>query len=210
MTNRVSETNTGRPVSPMQKILSFALAAIIFIALGAFGWNRYQDMNAANAEADIQKQETEVCRKRLTAIYTAWTHYSADHNGRDPGSYEDLVPKYIPDPKMLICPTSERWIAKGAHMQCGNLKFNGKSYPVSYGFRCFTASYPIELRQFGSKTIIIACDAHQEGMYRSVYHRTPPLSAFDAAQRVSLNDAVRNTKVLALHKDGTIDLEAAE
>src|SRR5205823_5819834 len=99
-----------------------------------------------------------------------------------------LVPKYIPDPDALTCPTAKRWLAKGAGMQSGSIKVNKKDYPVTYRFLVFTASYQIQQRKYGNRTVLIDCDAHQEGMYRAVFHKGPRTGAFMGTERASLPD----------------------
>ncbi|HLJ57445.1 MAG TPA: hypothetical protein VKT77_20575 [Chthonomonadaceae bacterium] len=209
-------TNPDVPVSPRAqpnagpKLLVGIIVLVALCAIGVFGFRRLTDAGVAGKEIDQQKAEIEECKKNLAEFQVAWTHYKKDHNGRDPGKPEDLVPKYISDPDKLVCPTAKRWIGMGKNMSQGTILIAGKQHPTTYEFRVFSASYPIQVRQTGDRTILIACDSHREGVYRAVYHRGPQLNTFDPDQRAGLNEAVRDTKTIVLRKNGTVDLQAED
>jgi hypothetical protein len=198
----------GAARAAINRGLIAALSGIVLIGAGTLAWMRYRDLSITQAEAELQKPEIEECRKRLASVATAWKRFAADHKGHEPGSFKDLVPKYISDPKILMCPTAERWISKGTAIQSGMLDVNGKKWRVTYGFLAFTASYPIELAKFGDSTVLVSCDSHQDGMYRSLYHHSPPPSVFEGTQRAGLPDGVRDAKQLVLRKNGSVDVQA--
>jgi hypothetical protein len=61
-------------------------------------------IRAADPAADA---DLATCKKNLTTIYNAIQSYRADHKDL-PGYLSDLVPKYLKDPNVLICPTVRR------------------------------------------------------------------------------------------------------
>jgi hypothetical protein len=209
MTTRSDSADRPAHRGMIRKFALIALCAVVLAAVAGLGWIRYRDASAANDELALQKGEIEECKARLASFYQAWKHYQADHKGQQPRQYEDLVPAYIKDPASLMCPTAARWRSKGTALQAGYITLNNKNYPESYGFLAFAASYPMEAAKHGDSTVIVTCSAHQEAMYRAVYHRAPPISVFETSERAGLPDAVRSTQQIVLRKNGVIDTQAA-
>lgn len=63
----------------------------------------FHSLQAQNEGADSGKER---CTRNLNAIYKAIQAYRADHKDI-PGWLSDLVPKYLTDPNLLVCPNSK-------------------------------------------------------------------------------------------------------
>src|SRR6185437_819244 len=63
--------------------------------------------NVAAEDAKVAADEKESCTQNLKAIYTAIQAYRADHKDI-PRWLSDLVPKYISDANVFICPACKR------------------------------------------------------------------------------------------------------
>lgn len=203
--------STGSSTKPRSNFLGailFVLVVAGIAAAGIFGWRSITEAGEGAKEAEAQKPEIEACKTNLAAFNTAWNAFRKDHKGQDPASINDIVPKYISDKKLLVCPTAQRWLDKKSAMQFGTVKVNGQDWRETYGFRVFTASYPRDLKKHGDKSIIIACDAHQEAAYRAVYHRPPPVGAFEESQRAQLAGPVKDTKLVVLRRNGSVEVAA--
>jgi hypothetical protein len=59
------------------------------------------------ASSDLAKEEKEACTKNLKTIYQAIQAYQLEHKEL-PNWLSDLVPQYLPDSKVLICPVCRR------------------------------------------------------------------------------------------------------
>jgi hypothetical protein len=189
-------------------------AAIVAVALlGGAGFGGYRVLQArseraaAAAEATRQRAERETCRAYLREIYEAVAVYRWLHRGQPPPSCEALIPRYLSDPKHLLCPTAERWSARGRPLSAGQIIVRRRVYPVSYGLRWLAAGF--RRASFGRPDDLVTCEAHREGMYRAVYDRPIPLGAFDEPERERLCPTVRSAPVLKVHADGKLD-EAAD
>lgn len=66
-----------------------------------------QQNNSADDKAKLAKDEKDECVKHLTTIFEAIQAYQTDHKDL-PNWLADLVPQYISDPSILICPVSKR------------------------------------------------------------------------------------------------------
>lgn len=66
-----------------------------------------QQNTSAEDKAKLAAEEKDGCSKHLTAIYEAIQAYQTDHKDL-PNWLSDLVPQYISDPSILICPVSKR------------------------------------------------------------------------------------------------------
>jgi hypothetical protein len=64
--------------------------------------------NSTNTISDLALAEKEACSRNLKAIYDAIEGYRADHNKEVPNWLSDLVPQYLNDAALLICPVSRR------------------------------------------------------------------------------------------------------
>ncbi|HEX4646733.1 MAG TPA: hypothetical protein VH598_14100 [Verrucomicrobiae bacterium] len=63
--------------------------------------------NSGDDRARLATEEKDECVKHLTTIYEAIQAYQADHKDI-PNWLSDLVPQYISDPSILICPAVKR------------------------------------------------------------------------------------------------------
>lgn len=190
--------------------LGVIVAAILGIgALGYFlirqGMQNRHSSEAARAEAVTQETERQECRKRLALIYGAWKRYRAEHKGAAPPTVAALLPKYIPDANLLLCPTAKRWMDRGKTMGKGTVTVGGREYPASYGFLWLTSGYARDRKRFGDKAPLAACQAHGEGMYQAAYDRPAPLGAFDEEQRGNWVSEVRDAPTLIVRTNGAID-----
>lgn len=78
------------------------LAAMVLAALTMKG-----QTNADSADAATAQAEREACAKNLKVIYDAIQAYEMDHKDI-PNWLSDLVPQYLTDPNVLICPVCRR------------------------------------------------------------------------------------------------------
>ena len=76
------------------------LAIVISSARGA-------ETAPATQSADLAAQEKQECIEHLKTIYKAIQAYEADHKDL-PNWLSDLVPKYLDDPNVLLCPVCRR------------------------------------------------------------------------------------------------------
>ena len=84
--------------SSVVRRLLFLTAGLWLAALFAAG---------ARAQADLAAQEKEACTRNLKKIYEAIQSYQADHKDL-PNWLSDLVPQYLNDATVLICPVCRR------------------------------------------------------------------------------------------------------
>jgi hypothetical protein len=63
--------------------------------------------NSAPSETDLATQEKEACTRNLKVIYAAIQAYQLDHKDI-PNWLSDLVPDYLSDANVLICPVCQR------------------------------------------------------------------------------------------------------
>src|SRR5260370_11463541 len=66
-----------------------------------------QQNNSAEDKAKLAAEEKDECAKHLTTIFEAIQAYQAEHKDI-PNWLSDLVPQYISDPSVLICPAVKR------------------------------------------------------------------------------------------------------
>jgi hypothetical protein len=59
------------------------------------------------ASSDLAREEKEACTKNLKTIYQAIQAYQTDHKDL-PNWLSDLVPQYLPDANVLVCPVCRR------------------------------------------------------------------------------------------------------
>jgi hypothetical protein len=191
----------------MRKIGLLIILCLI-VGAGVFGYTKVREnglRGEGQKELQAQESEKQECQKRLTMFHKALTDFQKDHKGGMPPNLEALIPKYIAKGELLMCPTALRWKDKGAGMRQGMIEMDERTYPVTYGFRCLSSSYPHGLKKYGDAVPMVVCEAHKEGMYRSVYHRPPSADAFDDEKRGSLVSEVRDTKMLAVRKNGKVE-----
>jgi len=125
------------------------------------------------AEREGQKK---ACMENLNAIGKAIDAYRADHEGEIPNWLSELYPKYLQDPKILLCPADETGgtpagaIAyKEPKMPCSYLydfnplKYSGglslfdKNPPESYTYR---EGKRLQLKYFGHRVPVVRCSHH--------------------------------------------------
>lgn len=191
----------------MRMLRVFAALGLV-AAAGLFGYTKVKEnglRSEGQKELQVQEAERKECEKRLTMFYKAVSDYQKDHKDAMPPSFLSLLPKYIKDADLLLCPTAARWTKKGAAMGQGQIEFERRKYPVTYGFRWLSSMYPRGLQQHGDAVPLIVCDSHKEGMYRAVYHKPVPADAFSDEKRGGLVAEVRDAKMLAVRKNGKVE-----
>lgn len=180
----------------------------LLAAVGYLGYAMVQQNGlhgAAQKEQQAQVAEIKECEARLTQFYQAVQNYQKDHKGGMPGRVEDLLPKYIKDGNLLFCPTAARAQKSKATISQGQVESEGKKFPVTYGFRWLTSGYARGMKKVGEAVPMIVCDAHKEAMYQAVYHRPVPADAFSDEKRGALVSEVRDSKMLAIRKNGKVE-----
>jgi hypothetical protein len=189
------------------RILGILVVLGLIVGAGVFAFTKIKEnglRGEGQKEFQAQVTEKQECEKRLALFYKAVTDYQKDHKGAMPPSFVSLLPKYIRSGDLLVCPTAQRWTKKGAAMAQGQIEFNRRNFPVTYMFRWLTPTYTHGVKKYGDEVPLIVCDAHKEGIYRSVYHKRPPADAFDNDNRGSLVSEVRDAKMLAVRKNGKV------
>jgi len=86
----------------MMRVLASAILAVT-LPVGMAGGQT----NGAATDAALQAEEREECVKNLKLIYDAIQAYQTDHKDL-PNWLSDLVPQYLSDPNVLICPVCKR------------------------------------------------------------------------------------------------------
>jgi hypothetical protein len=87
-----------------------ARALLLPSALSVIAWLHIPaaaQPNSAPTPSDVAAQEKEGCIKNLTAIYAAIQAYQTDNKDL-PNWLSDLVPHYISDANLLVCPVCRR------------------------------------------------------------------------------------------------------
>lgn len=191
------------------RVVSFFAVGGALVAIGLFGYSKVKENGLrSEGQKELQEQEAEhkECEKRLAMFYKAVSDYQKDHKDAMPPNFESLLPKYIKSGDLLLCPTAARWTKRGALMGQGQIEFERRKYPVTYGFRWLTAgTFSMGLRKHGDAVPLIVCDSHKEGMYRAVYKKPVPADAFSDEKRNSLVSEVRDSKMLAVRKNGKVE-----
>ncbi len=208
--NKQKHDLEGKTVNFNPKINTKALVGIVVIAAAVAGgsivYKKSQIAVRGAAEAKLEEPEIVECKHRLGLLYAAWKHYRTDHKSQDPPSVEALFPKYLHDPEMLMCPTQKRLTDAHIHLEVGWLKFNNKDYQVSYGFKWMSAGFSKFLQKKGDKIPLIVCTSHYTGTYKAAYNVIPKDARTDSDERSKLVEPVRNAPVLAVRRNGTVDV----
>jgi hypothetical protein len=177
-------------------------AAALFLMTG---WvKRNGEEHRLAAELATQVREREECRSRLGVFYRAWLRYRAEHHGVEPGSLDDLVPGYLPDPHLLVCPTGQRLLEQGRPVERGSYRRARRLYPTTYGFAFLSASNAVQVHWLGARAPLVVCYTHREAAFRAVYGRAPPLGAFDPTLNGKWLKGVANTPLLTVRRDGQL------
>jgi len=142
----------------------------------------YSVLTAETFEQREQLQKE--CMNNLDAIGKAILAYRDDHNGEMPDWISELYPKYLQDPKILLCPADKTGGSpavyttyKDPKMPCSYLyEFNPMKFPQEGGL--FEMNPPknltykerktIELKYFGDTLPVVRCRHHFNGDYRQI------------------------------------------
>jgi hypothetical protein len=188
----------------MRILIGVIVAAAVAGAV-ALGFNQYKVGQAnARAAAELEKQTQEIaeCRERLKSFHSAWAAYRKDHKNAEPGSFGDLIPKYIKDPNQLVCPTAARWQLRAVGQ--GTVTVGRRQYPLTYGFKFLAAGYPMLVKKQGDKAPMIVCEAHEETVYAAAMQKVARPGAFSEDARHKLAPKVAEVPQLAVLRDGTV------
>lgn len=85
----------------------FLFAGIGFGAAFALAPAAADETNSAASTPNRAAEEKEACSRNLQTIYAAIQTYQADHKDL-PNWLSDLVPQYLPDASVLVCPVCRR------------------------------------------------------------------------------------------------------
>src|SRR5438445_9524210 len=85
----------------------FVIAAIAAVAALGLSARAPAQTEAASKIPELADQERETCTQNLKVIYAAIQVFQADHNEL-PNWLSDLVPQYLPDANVLVCPVCRR------------------------------------------------------------------------------------------------------
>lgn len=184
---------------------------LVLIAVGALGYGGYrlkqtsEVSGRAAQEAKAEEAERKECEEHLALFYKAWKQYKADNKGATPPNIQALIPKYIPDTSILICPTAARLDKEQIHLDRGTIKMDGKSIDMTYGFRWLAAGFPKMMQKQGDKIPLVVCKCHQAAMYTIGYQKKFKEGAFDDEERAKLVSDVANAPVLAVRMNGKVE-----
>jgi hypothetical protein len=160
---------------------------------------------ALNAEVSKQTVEIAECERRLVSLQKAWEQYRKAHKGAEPSSVAALIPNYISDPSMLTCPTAKRWIDSNHNIGHGEITLDGKKVTTSYGFLWLTSGAARATRKLGEKAPLALCQAHTEALYIAAYNKMLRPGALLDDKRASLAAAVRDSKDIAVLRNGKVE-----
>jgi len=183
------------------------LIVLVLIGLGYGGYTMTKSMGVASradAEEKAEEAERKECEARLALFYKAWKQYKADNKGAAPSSIAAMIPRYIPDPGVLVCPTAARLDREKISLERGNFKVKDKEVDVTYGFRWMTAGFSKFAKTQGDKMPLVICKCHQQAMYQMAYNKVAREAAFDDEERAKLNVKVANAPILGVRVDGTV------
>src|SRR4051794_29625839 len=87
----------------LARSLAWASGLAVWLSCAAHGQT---NTNGATS-ASLAAEEKEACVKNLKAIYEAIQAYQLEHKEL-PNWLSDLVPQYLSDPNVLVCPVGRR------------------------------------------------------------------------------------------------------
>jgi hypothetical protein len=183
--------------------------ALIVLGAAAGGYSYYKsrpkiDPVKGQAEVEAQKPEIAECKGRLKLFHQAVEGYKADHGGAEPPTADALVPKYVKDANLFLCPTVKRWQGKGRTLNVGYVMVGKKEYKSSYGFVWLTGNSAFFRRRMGNKAPLIQCESHEEGMYLAYFGMGAKTGAFTGDARKGLPDEVAAARRLLVQVDGQV------
>ncbi len=196
-------------MSMLKIFVVIAVLALIGVG-GYFMVQKHKAQSAIQQEVALQQSEKQECERRLGLFYQAWKRYKADHKGEEPPNVAVLIPKYIPDPKLLVCPTAQRWLNNHKAVSRGSLTINKQQYTETYGFQWVNPNAAHSIKKQGDKAPLILCTAHEEGIYISIFHKQPQLGAFDPDKRGNYISELQNARPLVARRNGTVEELSAD
>jgi hypothetical protein len=190
------------------KVPVMLLICLVLIGLGVGGYRLAIGMGVASraeAEAKAEEGERKECEKRLAIFYQAWKKYKADNKGAEPSSIQAMIPKYISDTSLLVCPTAARLDKENIRLDRGSFQVNKQNVDMTYGFRWMTAGFSKQAKKQGDKIPIVICKCHQQAMYEMAYNKVPHEVSFDDEERAKLTPEVANAPILGVRMNGKVE-----
>ena len=198
--------NLNHQINP-RYLLGVVVLALRSVQAGFQAVRHANVVSRADAEVKLEEPEIQECKRRLALFYDAWKKYRSDHQGHDPVSVEALMPKYISDPSLFVCPTAARLEKAKIILPHGyiHLPNNGGTRNETYGFKWMSAGYPLFVKHKGEQILLITCSAHREATYFVAYRKLPKDTAFDRDHVGSLPAEVRDAPLLAVRRNGKVE-----
>jgi hypothetical protein len=190
------------------KLPHLVLIIVVLIGLGYGGYSLAKSMGVASraaAETKVEEGERQECEKRLAMFYQAWKSYKADHKGAEPPTIQSMIPKYISDTSVFVCPTAARLDKEKIRLDRGSFEVNKQNVDVTYGFRWMTAGFSMLAKKQGDKMPIVICKCHQQAMYEMAYKKAPHEVTFDDEERAKLTPEVANAPILGVRMNGKVE-----
>src|SRR5262245_50093675 len=91
-------------IAVIRRLILIAAAVAVGLAAGIRAFAR---ADSKQVSPELATKEKEGCIKNLQTIYTAIEAYRHDHKDL-PNWFSDLVPDYLPDVNVLVCPVCRR------------------------------------------------------------------------------------------------------
>ncbi|MCW3095045.1 MAG: hypothetical protein JWL77_663 [Chthonomonadaceae bacterium] len=189
------------------KLPHLVLIIVVLIGLGYGGYSLAKSMGVSSraaTEAKAEEGERKECEKRLAMFYQAWKSYKADHKGAEPSTIQAMIPKYISDTSLFVCPTAARLDKEKIRLDRGSFEVNRQNVDVTYGFRWMTAGFSKQAKKQGDQMPIVICKCHQQAMYRMAYNKQPHEVSFDDEERAKLAPEVANAPILGVRMNGKV------
>ncbi len=86
---------------------SFVIAVFVEVLASGLNPTAFAQTNNALDTSDLAAEEKAACIQNLKIIYEAIRTYQTDHKDL-PNWLSDLVPQYLPDANLLVCPVCRR------------------------------------------------------------------------------------------------------
>ena len=191
----------------MRKTVVSLGVLVVILAFGIFLYFKFQASKVdelVHRELADQATEKKECQRRLALFFTAWKQYRADHKGTDPGNIEALIPRYLSDTSLLLCPTAKRWEGRGKRFEQGTLEINKVTVPVSYGIQWLTSGITRSRKMLGDRAPLVTCEVHRQALYQAVFKKGARLGAFDDEQRQHYIPELRDATTLAVLQNGSV------
>ena len=103
--------NKSSPCVALRRMKIVLIRRVLFITVGAMvlaaGIRAFARADSKQVSPELAAKEKEGCSNNLQTIYKAIEAFRRDHQDL-PNWFADLVPDYLPDVNVLICPVCRR------------------------------------------------------------------------------------------------------